>query len=487
LAFVVRFNDQNKDLPSISTILDPGQEYTFSQEGKYSERGTYTGWVTMLLQDGIWRRVVLENGQVQININFQIIIPPDPKITSSLSVNPQAPVIGSPVTLTFKVKNFGDQPIRIPIIAACVRLNDQNRDFPGVSITLKGGEEYTYSQTKVLTEKGSYYAFISSFYDNNWNPSFPPSLNNTIQRKLTFEVKEGSDAQIYNLIPYTPVVVTSEGIFKMKISSQYAELSPGTKIEVKYWQGKYYIKNANTVFSTTTAPRFEGGVIKVVSYNDIPSWNTSLNYNEFRGVIEVVYSSTSNKLWVVNELSLEDYLKGIAETSSSSPPEHLKTMTVAARSYAYWHIIRGGKHKGEPFHLKNSHNGNGDDQQYKGYGLEKRFPQLVQAVEQTKGEVIAYNGSVALTTYFSRSDGRTRSAQEVWGWTWAPWLVSVSDPDCVGMTLSGHGVGLSGYGSLKKAERGEDYKSILSYYYKNTSIMKVDNPLIRVAIYGISL
>ncbi len=228
-----------------------------------------------------------------------------------------------------------------------------------------------------------------------------------------------------------------------------------------------------------------GTILQVTSYNDIPSWDTSLNDNKFRGVIEIRYSTTSNALWVINELPLEDYLKGIAETSSSSPSEHLKTMTVAARSYAYWFIKNGTKHKGESFHLKNSRNGNGNDQVYKGYGLEVRFPQLVSAVNSTPGEVVTYNGSPVITPYFSRTDGRTRSAYEVWRWTWAPWLVSVPDPDCSGMTLLGHGVGLSGYGSVKRAQRGNSYTSILSYYYQGTKLGKVSNSNIRIAIYSV--
>jgi peptidoglycan hydrolase-like amidase len=159
-------------------------------------------------------------------------------------------------------------------------------------------------------------------------------------------------------------------------------------------------------------------------------------------------------------------------------------MTVAARSYALWHLNNGGKYGShEIFHLKNSRNGNGDDQQYKGYGLEARFPALVTAVTNTAGQVVTYSGNVAITPYFSNSDGRTRSAQEVWGITYWPWLQSVADPDCKGMTLNGHGVGLSGYGALKRAERGDSYQAILTYYYTGTAVQMADtNKVIRVAI-----
>ena len=151
--------------------------------------------------------------------------------------------------------------------------------------------------------------------------------------------------------------------------------------------------------------------MNVTSYHDIPTWNPSLDDNKFRGTIEVRYSPVSDAVWVVNELPVEDYMKGIAESSSGSPTEFLKTMTVAARSYAIWHLDRNGKYGApEIFHLKNSRNGNGDDQVYKGYGLEARFPELVSAVNATSGQVVTYTGAVAMTPYFSNSDGRTRSA-----------------------------------------------------------------------------
>jgi peptidoglycan hydrolase-like amidase len=226
----------------------------------------------------------------------------------------------------------------------------------------------------------------------------------------------------------------------------------------------------------------------VTSYHDVPSWNPSLDDNKFRGAIEVRYSSVSNKVWVVNELPLEYYMWGIAETSSGAPVEYLKTMTLAARSYAVWHLDRGGKHgSSEIFHLKNSRNGNGDDQVYKGYGLEARFPDLVTAVNSTAGQVVTYGGAVAMTPYYSNSDGRTRSAQEAWGVTYWPWLQSVADPDCNGMSMNGHGVGISAVGALARANRGDSYQTILGYYYQGIGIQTVDTVRsIRIAITSVS-
>ncbi len=266
-------------------------------------------------------------------------------------------------------------------------------------------------------------------------------------------------------------------------------LPAGQKATVTYAGGSYFVSTTTGYTHTDQSyirmsPADASGIMQVTSYHDIPAWNPGLDDNLFRGAIEVRYSNVSNAVWVVNELPLEMYLRGIGETSPGSPADYYKVMTVAARGYAYYHITHGGKYgSNEIFQLKNSRNGNGDDQDYQGYGLEERFPDLVSAVTATTGQVVTYNGAPAITTYFSNSDGRTRSAQEVWGVTDWPWLASVPDPDCDGMVLAGHGVGLSAYGAEKRAERGDGFAAILGYYYSGTSIGTVDTSAnIRIAI-----
>jgi len=164
-------------------------------------------------------------------------------------------------------------------------------------------------------------------------------------------------------------------------------------------------------------------------------------------------------------------------------------MSVIARTYALWHVNRGGKHLGEPFHLKNSRKGNGNDQVYKGYGLEKRFSKQAQAVTETKDQVVTYQNELAVTPYFSCSDGRTRSAAEVGWYSGWPWLISVSDPYGGGCTVGvngNHGVGLSGKGSVGYAAIGKLYDWIIKHYYTGTEVSETgdDAKLIRVSIYG---
>jgi hypothetical protein len=297
--------------------------------------------------------------------------------------------------------------------------------------------------------------------------SNPDPEATTVTSDATFEVREGSGTLLTTLDAAQTVSVTYDGgAYSVEASNGYTHV------------GNSYIRMNPT----------GSGILQVSSYHDVASWDPGIDDNKFHGSVEVRYSPVSDATWVVNELPVEEYLKGIAETGSGAPTDYYQAMTVAARSYALWHLDHGGKYgAAEIFHLKNSRNGNGDDQVYKGYGLEVRFPELATAVSSTSGQAVTYGGNVAMTSYFSNSDGRTRSAQEVWNTTDWPWLQSVADPDGNGMVSSGHGVGMSGDGAYNRAERGDSYAAILDYYYANTGLQQVNtDTTIRIAITSVT-
>ncbi len=263
-----------------------------------------------------------------------------------------------------------------------------------------------------------------------------------------------------------------------------------------YWQnGAYYLNINGQNFTTTTfykfVPTTEATIMEIKSYNDRPAWNTSLNDNTYQGTIEIRYSTANKKLWAINELPIEEYLKGVSEPLDTFAPEYLKVATTIERSYVYYHLSRGGRHPADFLTLKNSRLGNGDDQIYAGYGFTKRAPNTSLAVDATKGEIVAYNGNSVVTPYFSQSDGRTRSASEVWGWTQAnfPWLVGRDDPYSSGLPLLGHGVGLSARGARGMVSAGKNYKEVLNYFYTDTTtkILDTSKMNVRIGIYYISL
>lgn len=190
------------------------------------------------------------------------------------------------------------------------------------------------------------------------------------------------------------------------------------------------------------------------------------NDNTFRAQLELRFTPQTDSVWVINELPIEWYLKGIAETSNASPQEFQRTLLTTARTYAMYHVQRQTKHAAEYYTVDATY-----DQVYRGYGHESRTPTISAAVDATRGQIVTYAGKLAITPYFSRSDGRTRSWNEVWGGS-VDWCVSVPVPWDQGKTLWGHGVGMSATGALGMANDGKKYDEILTYFYRGIELRK---------------
>ncbi len=266
-------------------------------------------------------------------------------------------------------------------------------------------------------------------------------------------------------------IISADGKFKLfDGEEETATFNKNEKVSVTYDQGKYLIKGDKQAFAFDMPPRFEPdgtAVLRIDNYDHRPDWNKTYNDNEYLGALEVHWYDS--EMHVVNELPVEDYLKGLAEISATDPYEKIKAVIVLARTYAFYYTTVGEKFPGAPFNLTDDPE---RSQKYLGYGFEKRNPTGIKAVNDTAGLVVTWNGKIVKTPYFSSDDGRTRSAEEVWGWKDTPWLISVKDPGCEGLTMNGHGVGLSGCGSLYFANQGKTYEEIIKYYFQGVKIEK---------------
>jgi peptidoglycan hydrolase-like amidase len=266
-------------------------------------------------------------------------------------------------------------------------------------------------------------------------------------------------------------------IFKIKANGPYEIYKNGEFLNLKNKDEIFELKtDTQNIFKFV--PKTDNTIFELLSYQDIPQWNPDLNDNLFRGNIEVKYSNISKKTWVINELNLESYLRGIAEALDEHPSEYLKALIVAARSYAIFHIENGGKYPGEIFHIRNWSN----DQLYKGYGLEKRAPNMVKAIEETNGTVIAYNNKTMRGLYSSDSGGITKDACNIWGGVFCGsdygyLRGGIKDPagteHIQSAILASHGVGISATGARVLANQGKGYQEILKYYYPGIEIKKI--------------
>ncbi len=273
-----------------------------------------------------------------------------------------------------------------------------------------------------------------------------------------------------------PVTFSANGTYTLVSGEDHQpvrQLSGTTTVTFDFSRLHYTVRNGSFTYETDyhvhlVPDNSETTILQITSYNNRAAWDTSVNYNMFRGDLSVHYMRATGNLWVLEELPIEDYMRGLAETSNGSPVEYQKALVTAARTYALYVISIGGKHKSE-YHDVNTTAG---DQVYKGYISETIRPNVVAAVEATRGSVVTYDGELVVTPYFSRSDGRTRAWSEVWGGSKA-WCVSVPTPYDQGKTLWGHGVGMSASDALGRARDGASWTEILKYYYTGIVVKRI--------------
>jgi hypothetical protein len=220
------------------------------------------------------------------------------------------------------------------------------------------------------------------------------------------------------------------------------------------------------------------GVLRVENWKRSPEWNPNIFDNTFEGVLEV--QKEGDSVVLINELSFERYLSGVAEVPEGEEHEKKKVMAVIARSYAL-HYLRTSHRKfpGMPYDGSDSP---AEFQKYLGYNYTLRSPLWQKALKETEGEVLMYNNEILRTAYFSCSSGRTKSASQA---GWGEYFDTVkevyqSQDDSFGADmekykkgLCGHGVGLSGKGTQHLALSGWKYQDILHYYYKNVELQKI--------------
>ena len=127
---------------------------------------------------------------------------------------------------------------------------------------------------------------------------------------------------------------------------------------------------------------------------------------KYSGEIEVWKGEKG--LYVINDIPLEEYIKGVvaAEVGRNWDIEALKAQAVVARTYAIYQRLHSPS--GMPYHLTSTVL----DQAYKGSNIS---PNAARAVDETKGEILAFEGKPIVAFYHSTSGGMTEDAYEVFG------------------------------------------------------------------------
>jgi len=130
-----------------------------------------------------------------------------------------------------------------------------------------------------------------------------------------------------------------------------------------------------------------------------------INGKGYRGHLEVYPSEKG--LLVVDEMLLEQYLIGLinCEISSQWPMEAVKAQAVVARTFA---LFQKQARKNLLYHLESTVY----DQVYGGSDIEDS--RAARAVEESRGEVVSYNGNIIQAFFHSSCGGHTEASENVW-------------------------------------------------------------------------
>jgi stage II sporulation protein D len=134
---------------------------------------------------------------------------------------------------------------------------------------------------------------------------------------------------------------------------------------------------------------------------------TQVNGKRYRGWVEL-RRKKNGLLLVINDLDLEEYLRGViaAEVPPDWEIEALKAQAVASRTYALSEKRRAGK---RAYHILATVT----SQVYNGVNGEYR--KAVRAVRSTRGLILTYRGKVISAFYHADCGGHTEHASEIWG------------------------------------------------------------------------
>lgn len=293
--------------------------------------------------------------------------------------------------------------------------------------------------------------FISVWSDDSTNKITMAIDQNLYHKNNTFYTSAQADAKTL-------------GAYHVQFNTQYANaqlaqnalsqmMNKGVPGFVCYFNGSYYIRTGSyttkaaadtaalqyinidsatsvggghtcvTIYNTETAAiLFEFDVGTAASLAVFPSLGeveaplTWFKGYQYYGAFE--YVRNGGNISVINRVSMQEYVKGVVpyEMSGSWPVEALKAQAMCARTYAYSNF---GKH-GVDFDICASTH----CQVY--HGANSATNNSNQAVDETYGQYILYNGEPINAVFHSSDGGATEDAENVWGYA-TPYLRGVYD------------------------------------------------------------
>lgn len=210
-----------------------------------------------------------------------------------------------------------------------------------------------------------------------------------------------------------PFLISAETIIKVKIGeTKTINVYSPAKFIITSGSGKEKILPSGTYKVKPFGQKVRIGKMKFEKNIILQSKRPiSINKRKYRahGKSKVIIINKGEKLLIINELPLEEYLYGVVpgEMPYTWHTEALKAQAVVARTYA---LRNFNKHRNNGYNLCNSPL---CCQVYGGLSSERT--KTNEVVDSTRDEVLTYNSYFIVTYYHSCCGGQTESSVDVWG------------------------------------------------------------------------
>lgn len=231
-------------------------------------------------------------------------------------------------------------------------------------------------------------------------------LRETKKQEQSQEQKKAEEKDVGNAV--IRVLIRGEG-FQEELHEKVGITAPGGLV-IEYGGGREELEAQAVFEAAADHPYFASGAIRISPRQPgekltVTTLTRGYGVPSYGGIIELV---ANGGVAVINEIPFEKYLYGVvpSEMPASYEMEALKCQAVCARSYAY--------HQMQEMAYPQYQAQVDDSTAFQVYGNSEIQPSVIQAVDETAGQKLWYQGQVAAAYYYSTSCGMSTD-MTAWG------------------------------------------------------------------------
>ena len=204
------------------------------------------------------------------------------------------------------------------------------------------------------------------------------------------------------------VLIMTDGY--QQIVHREVEISAAGGLRIEKKDGLEETAGNEKIKITKEDTGFQNGKIRIQAIDGgeitVSSIRRGYGNPSYAGTLDLY--ATSEGVVMVNELPLENYLCKVvpSEMPASYQKEALKAQAICARSYAYRQIMDYAYPEYQA-HVN-------DSTDYQVYNNSASQQAATEAVQETAGKVLKYNGNIITAYYYSTSCGKT-TTMAAWG------------------------------------------------------------------------